>query len=201
MTMHGYTITPDNRQIPTLMLGVLSVFVSLILNVLIDSVLKSFDPMLTIPWWVETPSPLVVFGVLFGLFDKYAWKWPMMRILGLTHAPDLSGRWEGELTSSYDPNSNTRVVLEVKQTWTQITLKISTGQSHSWSSTAAIDINSLRGTILRYEYCNEPQNSSADTMNMHYGTTRLLIKKHSLEGGYYTDKNRRSFGDMKFKRS
>ena len=29
-----------------------------------------------VPFWVETLSPLAVYGLLYGFFDTHAWHWP-----------------------------------------------------------------------------------------------------------------------------
>ena len=42
-------------------------------------------------------SVLTIFGLLFCLYKKYIWKW----LKKFHYVPDLSGKWEGKLVSSY----------------------------------------------------------------------------------------------------
>jgi len=41
-------------------------------------------------------APFAIFGILLWLFDRYLWKWPLIR--RVSGIPDLEGTWTGTLT-------------------------------------------------------------------------------------------------------
>jgi hypothetical protein len=75
-------------------------------------------------------------------------------------------------------------------------------RSGSKSQIAAILTKDLNIAILSYEYMNEPLPDAEDTMHMHRGTARLVLKdnRNLLEGDYYTGKGRETFGRLIFGR-
>lgn len=76
-----------------------------------------------LPFWVETISPLAAYGILYGLFDKHLWHWPLFHWLGIVAAPDVRGRWLGKQIPSFKDGSKNRisqVIMEVEQTFTDI---------------------------------------------------------------------------------
>lgn len=86
-----------------------------------------FNFLPTLPFWVDTISPLAAYGLFYAFFERAAWHWPVFRWLGIVTAPDLRGRWIGEQRSSYrdthGKNVTSRVVLEVHQTFSNITAR------------------------------------------------------------------------------
>ena len=42
-------------------------------------------------WLVSVPSVAGSFGLIYGLFDRYLWRTQLMRRLGLSRTPDVSG--------------------------------------------------------------------------------------------------------------
>src|SRR5688572_15967450 len=68
-----------------------------------------------LPHWLTAPSTMTVFGMLFWLFNKYAWAWKV-RSLRLCKIPDLRGTWAGVVRSSHD-QQDTPVAVHIQQTW------------------------------------------------------------------------------------
>lgn len=52
----------------------------------------------SLSWWMEAPSILTVFGLLYWLFNTHLWrhKW-VQPLLGI---PDLNGSWSGEVINT-----------------------------------------------------------------------------------------------------
>lgn len=143
------------------------------------------------PWpkWLEGPSPLVVYAVIFLLFDKYLWKWKIFRILRIVFCPNLNGRWEGFQRSFYKKegkNVEITACLEIKQNFSSVCVKGYYKKSNSDSVIATF--KELNGQIyLYYTYDNDPNSLKAGTMQSHKGTAKmkLLPKENKLQGLYW----------------
>jgi len=144
---------------------------------------------------------LFFYGVLFTIFDKWAWK--IFRKIGFIKTPDLNGKWKGYLKSSFDEHSvEIEATLKIFQDWTRIKIILTTEQSSSYSETASFVIETPEGKYLSYQYINEPKSDAVNTMSIHRGTARLLFneKENTLNGEYYSGRNRQNFGSLYFKR-
>jgi hypothetical protein len=69
-------------------------------------------------------APFAIFGILLWLFDRYLWKWPLIR--RVSGIPNLEGTWKGTLTriSSDDgeqskpkPSEPKKAEFYITQTW------------------------------------------------------------------------------------
>jgi len=147
---------------------------------------------------MEGPSSLAFYGVLYAFFDTHLWKYRLVRRLGLVKTPNLNGRWDGYLTSSFDRHSKRYdVVLSIFQTWTQVAVFLSTPTSVSHSCVAVVQVSDPDGVALVYQYQNEPLAGAAGTMHMHYGTAMLRMSNRAvLTGTYYAGRDRRTFGQI-----
>jgi hypothetical protein len=157
------------------------------------------------PWWLETPSVIGFFGLLYLLFERYIWKVWLLRFLGLIRVPDLGGAWHGEVRSSYEqPPVMREVEVTIHQTWRDIAVKLESGQSCSESVMGAIFVGRDGAATLTYEYTNEPQELAVETLHAHRGTAYLGLKTDGagefLEGGYYTGRDRQNVGRIKLRR-
>ncbi len=141
------------------------------------------------PFWAETISPLVAYGLLYSLFDKFAWRWKIFTSLGITCFPDLRGRWKGTLRSSYKENgANVEIpcYLEILQTFSTIFIRSYYERSESESAVANfMDTNGQN--YLFYTYDNEPNSLKSGTMETHKGTVKLKCVKpeRKLIGSYF----------------
>lgn len=155
----------------------------------------------TIPWWLEVPSTLAIAGFLYSIYHKHAWSWRIFYVLGITDVPDLRGRWEGCIYSSYNQKKESvPAVIEINQTATDIQINLYTTQSFSSSVVANFGKVSDGATCIYYSYRNETGAQAVDGMHIHYGSSQMRylpdIKK--LEGHYYTTRDRGNYGEMEF---
>ena len=192
--MHPYSIDIEERKYILLCLAI----VSIVLSWGFYGIFSIYK--ITLPWWVETPSVLFFYGLLFFLFNKWVWK--LFNNIGLVKTPNLNGEWAGFLRSSFDEHSSQmKATLKIFQTWTRIRILLTTEHSSSQSETASIIISAPEGKYLSYQYINEPRSNSVKTMSIHRGTTRLLFneKEETFDGEYYSGRDRQNFGSLRFK--
>jgi hypothetical protein len=193
--MHTYSIDTQERKNILLFLAIISI----ILSWSFYKVLNNYQ--IVLPWWAESPSVLFFYGVLFTIFDKWAWK--IFRKIGFVKTPDLNGKWKGYLKSSFDEHSSeVKATLEIFQDWTRIKIILTTEQSSSYSESASFVIEIPEGKYLSYQYINEPKPDAVKTMSIHRGTARLLFneKENTFIGEYYSGRDRQNFGSLYFKR-
>ncbi len=137
--------------------------------------------------FVDTFGVIGAYGFLYSLFDNFVWKWPLLRMLGIVDGPDLSGRWRGTLISSFDGKKEVPAVLEITQTFSAIRVDMYFEKSSSTSLLASF-VRERNGQLaLHYEYQNDPNEIADETMNVHYGSARLVYvqDRHNLDGTYY----------------
>ncbi len=197
--MHSYSIDTEERRCVIFFIAVLSVIIAMNLSrVLVDN-------SINIPTYIDGPSSMVIFGILYWLFDNHGWKWGFFRRIGLIKTPNLNGIWEGKFHSSFiDDNSNTnnigKVKLTIEQSWTKIRMISENEKSVSCSKIAGIAVYDEMGIVLGYQYSNEAKFDSEDTMNCHLGFNKLrYLNGCKLEGNYFTDRNRKTYGTLEFK--
>ena len=191
--MHPYSIETYERRNILLILAVISIALAWSFHQLMGI----FE--IGLPWWAESPSVLFFYGFLYTIFDKWCWK--LLRKVGLIKTPDLNGEWDGTLKTSFDSHaSELKTTLKIFQTWTRIKILLTTDQSSSQSETTSIVIDAPEGSYLSYQYINEPKSSAINTMSIHRGTVRLIFdeKKNTLNGEYYSGRDRQNFGSLKF---
>lgn len=152
-------------------------------------------------WWLELPTPFPAFLLLYWWFDRYAWRFPLVRRLLNIRAPTLDGGWSGTLWSSHD-NGNHDVELTIAQTWTRMNIRLQGLHSKSSSKTASVLTRECPRPLLTYTYLNEPLYSAVETMHIHHGTAILEVnlEDQSLDGDYYTGRDRSTHGRMSLKR-
>jgi hypothetical protein len=187
--MHGYSTDTDEKRVVTLFLAALAITLAWVSSNLLATV------HLSMPWWADAPSSMFFYGVLYALFDRYLWRHPLMRKLGLVKTPNLTGCWRGYLTSSYDNHAKRHdLSLDIFQSWTQISIFLSTVTSISRSCVAVIQVSDPEGVALIYQYENQPLADATRTMHMHYGTAMLRMSNGRLAGDYYAGRDRGTFG-------
>lgn len=194
--MHPYSIDTQERRNVLLLLAVISI----ILAWGFYNLLNRYHFVL--PWWVESPSVLSFYGLLFIIFD--GWVWKFLRRINLIKTPGLAGEWSGYLKTSFDEHSSEiKATLRIFQTWTRIKILLTTEHSVSHSETASIVIDAPEGKYLSYQYINEPKSDAVKTMSIHRGTARLLFneKDNTLIGEYYSGRDRQNFGSLNFKKN
>ena len=192
--MHPYSIDIQERKNVLLFLAIISIVLSWSFYRVLDSY------HITLPWYVESPSVLFFYGLLFSVFDRWAWK--IFRKIGIVKTPNLNVKWKGYLKSSFDEHSaGIKATLEIFQDWTRIKIILNTEQSSSYSESASFVIEIPEEKRLSYQYINEPKPDAVKTMSIHRGTAILLFdeKEYTLIGEYYSGRDRQNFGSLYFK--
>jgi hypothetical protein len=156
-----------------------------------------------LPWWASPPvDTMALYGAFYLLFDRIFWKWNWVHSCCITRIPDLSGKWHGQVKpvkmehSSSDLPTASDITVDIQQTWTEILITAEAEFSNSHSLSGHLIISD--GTILTYEYINEPVAHAPSTMHMHRGTARLILtdKGLALSGDYYSGRDRQNVGTI-----
>jgi hypothetical protein len=194
--MHGYSTDSSERRVVPLLLALLAIALAWVSSALLTAL------HLSIPWWLDAPSSMTFYGVLYSLFDKHLWRNRFIHKLGLVRVPNMAGRWRGYLTSSFDGHMKRRnLLIHIFQSWTQITIYVTTATSISRSSAAMIQVDDPEGIALIYQYQNQPLADAVKSMHMHFGTAMLRVSAHGcLAGDYYAGRDRCTFGRICCKR-
>lgn len=165
----------------------------------------------TVDLWMaikQIPQAISVYAIISIIFTKWIWRWRLFQGW-LIKVPDLQGTWEGELKSDWiNPETGKgidpiRVILVVKQTFSNIKCTLMTKESTSYSTTA--DINVVPGgedLYLTYNYTNRPKAMVRHRSEIHDGASILKIIKtpeKCVEGEYWTSRKTRGDMTLKFK--
>ena len=191
--MHSYSI--DDKRIKVLAsIGGISFLVSFFILEKINGFVDSINGLTyinDIPYIREIPTFGAVFMAVFYLFDRLLWKFKLSKI------PNLNGDWEGKIETSHN-GKEFDIKVNIKQTWSSISIILETANSRSKSEVASISISKSR---LVYQFFNEPFFRSEKTLHKHYGATMLNFKGSDvLEGFYFTDRDRQTHGAINLKR-
>ena len=154
-----------------------------------------FEPQ----WWLSVPSFAGVFSGLYWAFDRWVWRLGLMRTFGIVPIPDLNGRWDGLVESSYDGGVYP-VSVAISQRWLKLAITLATESSQSHSIAASLRTDDGTCPQLSYLYVNEPKATAVESMNIHHGTTVVELKNGALEGHYYTGRGRMTHGAIKLAR-
>ena len=188
--MHGYSTDSAERRIVPLVLACAAISLAWLSSRFLAAV------HLSVPWWLDAPSLMAIYAALYTLFDKYLWRSQLVCRLGLVKIPNLAGCWKGYLLSSFDDHAKRHnLLIQIFQSWTQITVYLTTVASMSRSCAAVIQVGDPEGVLLIYQYQNQPLADAMKTMHMHYGTAMLqLANDGCLVGDYYAGRDRCTFG-------
>ena len=146
-------------------------------------------------------SAVGIYQVLYYLFDRFIWKWCLLRKLGLVTVPNLNGRWSGNLKSSYEPDvQDYQIDVFITQQWSKISVRLEAGESHSKSIAASFLTDDPSSPELVYVYDNDPGAMAPKSMHSHGGTAKLRVTDSGLQGQYYTGRGRGTVGDISLKR-
>jgi len=141
--------------------------------------------------WENTTTTITIVTIIHFLFVSWAWKWKLFQGW-LVPFPCLSGKWSGEIISTYKSESQPIPInVVIKQHFLNIQIQLKTDESKSVSICGSFDIDEDRGIRrLIYSYQNDPKVAVRSHSEIHYGTVRLDISDDSktLMGEYWTDR-------------
>jgi hypothetical protein len=129
-----------------------------VLSVIIAWLISSATESLQWPQWlVSAPSVVGVYAALYAVFNRWLWRSKVVQAIGFAAMPDLSGSYEGKLTSNFKDADDRNVVrdisIEIQQTWTQISVEMNvTSGSSSSRSISAVGSVSRDGTSTKLVY-------------------------------------------------
>jgi hypothetical protein len=193
--MHPYATDSDERRVIPLLLGP----VALVLGFLVHALITATD--VDVPWWLDIPAPLALYGLLWSGFDRIAWHWSAWRRLKLIRTPDYRGDWILEGQSDYESTTPFSGRAVIRQSWTRISIEVETEHSRSHTLTASVLLDPSARPLLMYEYLSEPKARSVDTLQAHRGTAWLeLASDGNLSGEYYAGRGSRTVGTIKLSR-
>jgi hypothetical protein len=193
--MHAYATNASERESTPVWLAFFAVVCALSLS----SGLKLAK--LEVPWWVDAPSVMGFYGLIYQWFDKYLWC-QKFKFISFSSIPNLQGTWVGAIRCSYSGGTDVPdVILYIRQTWTGLSVRLDTRNSSSYSIMATVNTQESSEPCLKYEYMNEPSALSVDTMNTHRGIANLQLSPNNqkLSGDYFTGRGRQNLGTMEFK--
>jgi hypothetical protein len=156
-----------------------------------------------LPFFVEVPGTLTLYAIPLAIFRHYVWKTAMLHRLKIIKVPNLNGKWDGYLTSSFDEGAQqTPVTVNITQNWTNILVKLTVPQSGSRSTVGSIYVSEAEA-ILSYQYKNEPNFEALGTMHAHEGAATLEVGRDctTLVGNYYSGRDRANHGKLVLKRA
>lgn len=197
--MHSYSVD-FNRSSITLAIGVFAALAGGGVELLITTA-TGFEtlglPMLTVA------------GGLYWVVDQWLWRYPP--ITWFHSIPNLEGRWEGEIESSYGSEGDLAPIeedgseLKITQRWSKVEINYRNPESsRSRSISARIEAESSWPKLI-YVYENEPEGDGLQTpQQRHRGTAVLDFyeEEQELRGVYYTDHSGgQSYGEMRFEQT
>ena len=188
--MHPFAINSDDRRRVPLYIALCAFLVAWVLSHLIEL------NAIRLPFWVEVPSVFGLYEVGYELFRRRLWADDRWRFFSGSRVPRLSGIWEGTVRSSFDEHAAEHdVKVDIVQNWTDISIQLDSTSSHSYSLGASITTDET-GSIVSYEFLNEPKPDAVSTMHAHRGTARLRLSADEtrLEGEYYSGRDRGNQG-------
>ncbi|MEW6155365.1 MAG: hypothetical protein AB1673_15470 [Actinomycetota bacterium] len=150
-------------------------------------------------WLVSAPSLAATFALVYWLFDRYLWKLPILNTLGLVKVTDISGIYDGTLTSTFQDATGQAiqraVTLKVVQSWTRmcVEMAVTSGSSSSLSTSALGSMsNDGAAACVTYVYKNRVNPGVADAdMGDHDGAADLRIYDDGhLTGRYFNSRPR-----------
>lgn len=184
---------------------VLSGVASAASGALVFLLLSAVDLAKKLGWHANVPPTVlsllgagVVFGALYWILNKWAWKWPGIGLV--LKVPDISGTWDcaGTTLSSdgsirYEWTANVIII----QSWDKLRIRLANATSGSNSISAALAQDSVDGFVLLYHYRNDPK-ADAVSLASHTGCSVMTIATDlkSATGDYFNGRGRMTFGTM-----
>jgi hypothetical protein len=171
--------------------------------------LSAVDIAHRLGWNVNvTPSILslvgatAVFGVLYWVFDRFAWRWRFLNTV--IKVPYVAGEWRCQ-GQTINPDGSAghqwNATITILQSWDKIRVLLKTAQSSSNSIAAALICDDADAYRLLYHYRNDPKIGEVE-LKSHLGFGELIFARdlRTADGEYFNGHGRNTFGTMKLKR-
>lgn len=190
-TMHEYSIEGKNLKNKRIIMIIISLVIAYLISLVVSTISDKFSINL---WWLEIPSVIGVYEGIEYLIDKFCWS----KFYGID---SFEGTWDGYLESSYD-NYNQKIPIInciIKQNSKNICIIYEMEKSTSYSTSARLNLATINGVTLDYDYINIPKIEENGMLNIHIGTNTLKLKGNELEGEYF-NKQRKTSGKIYLKK-
>lgn len=190
--MHQYSNSKTLGPFFYLVLSALSVVCAWLLSLFLKNI-KLGSLLL----WIDLPSVLGFFGILWTWFDQIGWRKMPLRKLFRIDVPNLSGNWLTLAEPNQELGKRAEGKATIKQTWSEVKIIIDWKDSKSTSFAATL-LKADDQFELNYQFMNIPKPLATRTMNVHKGTAQLALSAdHSkLVGEYYSGKGRNNDGQL-----
>ena len=189
--MHSYASDSIDRRVAPWVIAVCAVGVAFLYGTL--SRMFQFS----LPWWCETPTIMLIYGLFHWVYDSWLWR---RKIFGLASSriPDCNGTWYGKLRSSHDGGNEIEGMLVVHQKWSKIVLEFRTISSVSYSRMVSLNVTPGASEGLIYEYTNDPRADAKGTMHAHrcFAFLKFSTDGTWLNGDYYSGRDRANLGTI-----
>lgn len=170
-------------------------------------------------WWTGTRPSLLKFvslvasiiGSVLVVIANLIWRriWRILPILNRVFFPDLNGKWEGTLQTTWiDPDTNQvpppiATKVTIRQGILSIAVKQRTDESDSWATRVIAEADADADRYrLWYSYSNKPRAAVSHRSCDHDGIAWLEVSlsddPDELRGQYFT--SRRTSGDILLRR-
>jgi len=131
--------------------------------------------------FLDTIGPIGFYGIYYQLFNRSLWR-NVPAWTDIVSVPNLSGRWEGELFSSYNGKRKPyKTSVEIEQTFSDIRILCYFCKSRSYSIVSGFYDHSDGNKLLQYIFHNEVYEMAESTMHDHYGMAKHVYKKSTNE--------------------
>jgi len=152
------------------------------------------------PFWLDVPATGSLYGILYRIFQRWGWRQKFIRRYRIVNLPNLRGEWRGIVRSSFDKYSEKTVTVQIAQSWTHMSVTLTSEASESYSTAGSIETGNE--VVVSYQYQNIPRAHANDTMHAHRGTATLKLSPDgkTLSGEYYSGRDRVNFGTIELKR-
>jgi len=150
----------------------------------------------SIPTIIRLPSYLALYRFLVYLYEKSFWQITWLKHIGMPVIPNLNGEWEATIDTSY-PTGPVKADVVITHTLTRFLMTLQTTQSYSKTRFAYLEVGQPISSLC-YHYLSKPNNKAEDTMHMHegFGSLELSTDCKTLNGYYYTGRDRMTCGDI-----
>lgn len=144
-----------------------------------------------------------VFGALYWIFNRFAWRWPLIK--AAVKVPNIAGEWKCKGTT-INPDGSVayewRGTVKIYQRWDKIRVRMSTPQSGSNSVAAALVCDDADGYRLLYHYRNDPKIEEV-ALKSHVGfcDINFATDLKTADGEYFNGRGRNTFGSMHLTRA